>query len=153
MSLILPGGGRRAIAGGNQVTFKIGPESGAHDLSMFESRISPGGGVFPHLHREFEEAFFVLEGELEFLLGDSWEAGPSGSAVHIPRGVVHAFRNQSQAPARLLVVHTPASAVRMIEELAGLPMDAPPSAARAILALHNSEFAAPPPREPLLTTS
>jgi quercetin dioxygenase-like cupin family protein len=146
MSLILPGGGRRATAGGNQVTFMIGPESGAHDLSMFESRISPGGGVFPHLHHEFEEAFFVLEGELEFLLGDSWKAGPSGSAVHIRRGVVHAFRNRSLGPARSLVVHTPASAVRMIEELAGLPADAPPGAARAILAFHNSEIVALPQR-------
>lgn len=144
MSFILPGGGRRAIAGGNQVTFKVGPEDGAQDLSMFESRVGPGGGVFPHLHREYEEAFFVLEGQLEFLVGASWLAGPMGTAVHIPRGVVHAFRNRSLEAARLLVVHTPASAIRMIEELSGLPSDAPPSAVVAILALHNSEVRSVP---------
>jgi quercetin dioxygenase-like cupin family protein len=120
MRLVRPQEGRRAVAGGNDITFKIGPESGAEDLSMFESVVPPGGRVFPHIHREYEEAFYVLEGEVLFLLGESWQRGAAGTIVHIPRSVTHAFHNSSERPARLLVIHTPASAIRMIEELAQL---------------------------------
>jgi len=83
MSFFTPGAGRQAIAGGGQITFKFGPDDGAKDLSMFESVLPPVGGAFPHLHREFEEAFYVLEGEVRFLLGDEWYSGPRGTAVHV----------------------------------------------------------------------
>ena len=59
MTLVAPAAGRRARAAGNEITFKIGPDSGAEDLSLFESVVPPGGKVFPHRHRDFEEAFAV----------------------------------------------------------------------------------------------
>lgn len=139
MSLAAPGEGLRLTAGGNEITVKIHPRDGAQDLSMFESVVLAGGQVFPHLHREFEEAFYVLEGELMFLLGDEWKSAAAGTAVHVPRGLVHAFRNVSAVSARVVVIHTPASAINMIEELAGLPADSDPEASAKILARHASE--------------
>ena len=126
-------------AGGNDITVKIHPDGGARDLSTFESVVPPGGHVFPHLHREYEEAFYILEGELTFLIGRDWCSSEAGAAVHIQRGTVHAFRNDSGSSARVLVVHTPAAAIHMIEELAALPDGAEPSASAAILARHASE--------------
>lgn len=61
------------------------------------------------------------------------------AAVHVPRGLVHAFRNVSAVSARVVVIHTPASAINMIEELAGLPADSDPEASAKILARHASE--------------
>lgn len=148
MSFSGTGEGRRLQAGGNDITVKIGPDDGAHDLSMFESVVPSGGRVFPHLHREYEEAFYLLEGELTFLLDRNWHKARSGSAVHIARGTVHAFRNDSKSHARVLVVHTPAAAIHMIEELAALPADSGPSAAMAILVRHASE---PAQLEPVRT--
>ena len=139
MSLVASGQGKQLRAGGNDVTVKIHPDDGARDFSLFESRIPAGGRVSPHLHRDYEEAFYVLDGELSFLLGDTWSPGRAGATVHIPRGVVHAFRNESDTTARVLVVHTPATAIRMIEELAALPPDADRSLAAAVLARHASE--------------
>jgi quercetin dioxygenase-like cupin family protein len=136
--LVRPGEGRHAVAGGNDITFKIGPESGAEDLSMFESVVPPGGRVFPHVHREYEEAFYVLDGEVLFLLGDSWRPGAAGTIVHIARNVTHAFHNGSEGPARLLVIHTPASAIRMIEELAQLTPTSSREEMTAILGRHAS---------------
>jgi quercetin dioxygenase-like cupin family protein len=144
MSFFTPGAGRQAIAGGGQITFKFGPDDGAEDLSMFETVLPPVGGAFPHLHREFEEAFYVLEGEVRFLLGDEWHSGPRGTAVHVPRNTVHAFSNESGAQARILVMHTPAAAVRMIEELADLPIDASRQDAGQILARYATEPASLP---------
>jgi quercetin dioxygenase-like cupin family protein len=143
MTLIAPGEGRGVQAGGNQVTFKVGPDDGARDLSMFESVVPPGGGVFPHLHRDYEEAFYVLEGEIRFLLDTRWQNGSRGAVVHVPRGVVHAFRNESGRPGHLLIIHTPAAAIRMIEELAELTREDPPGKAAAILERHASQVMEP----------
>jgi quercetin dioxygenase-like cupin family protein len=138
MSLVKHGEGGHAVAGGNDITFKIGPESGAEDLSMFESVVPPGGRVFPHMHREYEEAFYVLEGEVLFLIGDNWQRGAAGTIVHIARRLTHAFHNSSERPARLLVIHTPASAIRMIEELAQLTPTSSREDVAAVLGRHAS---------------
>lgn len=139
MSMSRPGQGTRLRAGGNDITVKIHPDDGALDFSMFESTIPAGGHVSPHLHREFEEAFYLLEGALMFLLDRDWCEAEAGAAVHIRRGMVHAFRNESGAPARVLVVHSPAIAIRMIEEMAALPAGSDPSASAAVLVRHQSE--------------
>ena len=139
MSFSGPGEGAVNDAGGNRLTVKIHPDAGAHDFSLFESVVPPGGRVLPHRHHEFEEAFYVLEGSLEFLLGEEWRGGGRGTAVHVPRNTVHAFRNASGEPARVLVVHTPALAIRMIEELAALPPGSAPAESAAVLARHASE--------------
>jgi quercetin dioxygenase-like cupin family protein len=139
MSFSGPGEGTSLEAGGNRLTVKIHPDTGAQDFSLLESIVPPGGGVFPHLHREYEEAFYVLNGSLDFLLGTEWHAGGAGTAVHVPRGVVHAFRNSAKEPARLLVVHTPARAIQMIEELAAVPQGSSPAHLAAVLARHASE--------------
>jgi len=138
MRVVRPDEGRRAVAGGNDITFKIGPESGARDLSMFESVVPPGGRVFPHIHREYEEAFYVLEGDVMFLIDEDWQPGAAGTIVHIARSVTHAFHNRSEVPARLLVIHTPASAIRMIEELARLTPASSREEVAAILGRHAS---------------
>jgi quercetin dioxygenase-like cupin family protein len=49
--------------------------------------------------------FYVLEGELEFRLGEETVRVPAGSCVAAPPGVVHGFRND--AGARYLNVHAP----------------------------------------------
>jgi len=45
----------------------------------------------------------VLEGELEFLLGDQWVSAPAGATVLLPAGTVHAFRNTTDRTARQLI--------------------------------------------------
>jgi quercetin dioxygenase-like cupin family protein len=46
-----------------------GAESGGAYFAM-EAIVPPGGGPPPHIHRNEKETFYVLEGEVEFLLGD-----------------------------------------------------------------------------------
>ncbi len=67
--------------------------SAKHTGGSFEVIESVGsGGPPPHVHREREEAFYVLEGALNFVLGDDrFEAGP-GSFVFVPRGTRHGFQ-------------------------------------------------------------
>ena len=61
-----------------------------------------------HVHREDDESFYVMEGELTVYLEDSEHPIPAsaGAFVHIPGGVVHAFRVESET-ARWLDLTTP----------------------------------------------
>jgi quercetin dioxygenase-like cupin family protein len=64
-------------------------------------------GVDPHLHDDHVDAFYVLEGEVEFHTdGGPRRAGP-GSFFAAPRGTAHGFRNPGQTPLRVLNVHAP----------------------------------------------
>ena len=66
------------------------------------------GGGRPPLHRhDFDEAFYVLEGELTFQLGDDLFTRGAGELAFAPRGVTHTYANLSGAPARALLVITP----------------------------------------------
>ena len=54
----------------------------------------PGGGNRPHWHREFDEWWTVLAGELEWeLTGGVVVRGRATDIVWVPRGTVHHIRN------------------------------------------------------------
>jgi quercetin dioxygenase-like cupin family protein len=62
-------------------------------------------GADPHVHRQHADSFYVLEGELAFLVRDEERPLGPGACVCAPAGVVHGFRSTS--PARYLNFHTP----------------------------------------------
>jgi quercetin dioxygenase-like cupin family protein len=77
-------------------------------LSVFDLTFQPGWeGVDPHVHADQADSFFVLEGEVEFILGDETQLTGPGSFIAAPRGARHGFRNPGQAPIRLLNFHAP----------------------------------------------
>ena len=90
------------------------------ELSLLEGVVDPGEEVKPHLHRAQSDSFYVLEGELEFLVGDRVVAASAGSYVLSPPGVVHGFRNVSGKPARILNIHAPGGFVEYRRELEAL---------------------------------
>ena len=63
-------------------------------------------GVDPHRHPDHSDSFYVLEGEVEFFVGDEWRRAGPGTFVSIPRNVEHGFRPAGTA-IRLLNFHTP----------------------------------------------
>ena len=90
------------------------------ELSVLEVSVPPGMEVAPHLHRAHSDAFYVLEGELEFSVGEeAVHAGP-GAFVLSPAGVVHGFRNTGPVTARVLNLHAPGGFAEYLRELAGL---------------------------------
>ena len=64
-------------------------------------------GVAPHTHADFVDAFYVLAGEAEFVVGDEVFRADPGSFVAAPPGVRHGFRNAGDSELRLLNVHAP----------------------------------------------
>ena len=60
-----------------------------------------------HLHRGWDELFYIVEGEMTFLIDGVEHAASAGAFVFIPRGVLHTFWNAGSRPARQLTVFTP----------------------------------------------
>src|ERR687897_2017357 len=64
-------------------------------------------GPGPHFHRTMAESFYVLLGTVRIFDGKDWiDAGP-GDFVHVPPGGIHGFRNESGAPASMLIHFAP----------------------------------------------
>ena len=85
--------------------------------SMFEATVLPGGGPPPHIHRREDETFYVLEGEITFQVGDKRRVAKSGTFVHMPIGILHAFKNETNQPAKMLISFAPAGLEEMFFEV------------------------------------
>ena len=91
------------------VTLKLVGAESAGTLAAYEFVTPPETAGPPmHLHRAWDEVFYVLEGEMTFLIAGQTHVVGAGAFVFIPRGVAHTFWNASTAPARQLTVFTPA---------------------------------------------
>ena len=96
---------------------------------------------FLHLHRCYEEAFYILKGELQFHLGDQEIHARAGSAVLVPAGTAHCFCNTGSEDVEQIVVGSPARAITAIEEVGQVPPGDIDQLA-AILERHDSELLA-----------
>lgn len=130
---------------GGPLTFKVRGDQSNGSLTALENVIAPGDGPPLHVHRNEDEAWFVLVGELRFKLGDTTSQAPSGSFVFVPRGTAHCFQNIGEGPARILVLFTPSGMERFFDRFAALPDGAGvPEAFRNIGAEVGMEVVGPP---------
>ena len=103
------GEGLRREARGSEMWFKATAATTGGRLSLMERTLPPGGRMPPpHRHSGNEEAYFVLDGVVEFRVGGDVLAGGPGTFVLVPSGEAHTFGNTTASPARLLVLHAPA---------------------------------------------
>ena len=65
-------------------------------------------GPAPHTHEGEDDAFYVLEGEITFVVGEDEIVAPAGTFVLVPPDILHSFANRSEAPSRILNIHAPA---------------------------------------------
>ena len=87
-------------------------KAGFDTIAVTETRYEPGEkGPDAHIHRLQTDAFYVLEGTLDFTLGPELKTVrlPSGSFVAAPPGMVHTFRHDGEGSARFLNFHTPSA--------------------------------------------
>ncbi|VVO31988.1 cupin domain-containing protein [Pseudomonas fluorescens] len=65
-----------------------------------------GGGPPPHYH-PWDEAFYVMDGQVEVTVEGKSTTVATGGYVHIPAGTVHAYKNISASAKILGVVSDP----------------------------------------------
>lgn len=85
-------------------------------FSMMEELCPKDSGPPPHRHDQFE-FFYILDGQITFLVDGKEIQGRTGSIVTIPAGAEHSFRVDTET-ARGLNLYVPAGFERMITELA-----------------------------------
>src|ERR687893_1444366 len=102
--------------GGGLATIKdTGKET--DDLYSIVEVLEPHGAQAPlHLHRKEDEAFYVLEGEMTFHIGEKTIKARPGSFVLGPRDVPHTYTVDS-GPARLLFLLSPAGFEGFVEAI------------------------------------
>ena len=113
-----PGEGEAFWVAGELLTLKTRREDTDGACTVLEEVSPPGAaGPPPHVHHREDETFCVLEGELEFALGDRTFRAVAGSVVHAPKGVPHSFKNAGTGPCRMLVVVSPGGLESFFEEV------------------------------------
>ena len=104
---IFPDGGRSVWLMGMLATFKaIGEDTGGA-YSVYVATIPPHTGAPPHIHHQETEAFYMLEGELDFIAGERAVRAASGDFLHVDKGVIHGYTNPGPAIARYVGIVTP----------------------------------------------
>jgi quercetin dioxygenase-like cupin family protein len=94
-----------------------GEETGGH-VSVTEIVVPPHTAGPPLHHHDFDEAFHVLEGELIFQVEGTLVTKGAGELSFAPRNVAHTLANHSDAPARYLLICTPAGFERQWARIA-----------------------------------
>jgi quercetin dioxygenase-like cupin family protein len=129
---LAPGEGEAKWFLGTLVTIKSSSESTAGRVSVMENLAPRGSGSPLHIHRNEDEWFYVIEGELTLWVGGEVHTAPAGSFVYGPRGIPHTFTVSSEQ-ARFLLVVEPAgfeNFVRTVGEPAQR-LEVPPPASEA----------------------
>jgi mannose-6-phosphate isomerase-like protein (cupin superfamily) len=102
--VVPPGDGRRT---GNVEFLALSADTPRFNLSLIT--MAPGRrGPPPHVHEDEDDAFYVLDGELTFLLSEREVPAPAGTFVLVPPRVEHTFVNRTEDPVRILNIHAPA---------------------------------------------
>lgn len=86
-------------------------------LMIMEGEIIMGEGPPLHIHHREDEYWHVLEGEIEFQVGEEKFIGKAGAWVFGPRSIKHGFRNVNSPGARLQFIFQPAGIEHYFEEI------------------------------------
>jgi quercetin dioxygenase-like cupin family protein len=117
--VIRPGEGDAVWSLGGRFTTKLAGKDADEQLALIEAVVWRGGEPPLHIHHREHEAWYVLEGQLTFHVGDAELVATAGSFAFAPKGVPHAFTVDVE-PTRVLLVAAPAGFERFATEL-GVP--------------------------------
>ena len=141
-----PGEGKTAPVPGHKITQKVvGADTGGA-YSLLEVEIT-GDGPPQHIHKTEDEAFYVLEGEVKFLLGETTSIAKAGSFVLVPKGTVHAWCRAGQEPAKVLSIFSPPGFEQFFDEAVGLDVtdtETYIAKAKQLAEKYNMEIVGPP---------
>jgi mannose-6-phosphate isomerase-like protein (cupin superfamily) len=141
-SIVPAGKGKIVTARGSVMAFKAIAAQTDGDFSLMERTVPPRGRrPLPHRHVNCSEAFWVLDGMLTFVFDGVEQRGGPDDFLLVPRGAAHTFGNDTDAPARLLVLHAPAADAYFVELEALWSRETPPTPdeERALMARHGME--------------
>lgn len=118
-------------------TVKASAADAGGALGLVETTIPQGDSTPLHVHHDEDEAFYVLDGTVDFVCGEERFRAEAGALAYLPRGIPHTFLGVSEQPARVLVMLLPGG----LEEFFA---QSDPDRLRETLREHHVEVVGPP---------
>ncbi|MFG2871488.1 cupin domain-containing protein [Streptomyces sp. NPDC048338] len=95
-------------ANGSQTHYLATTASTQGEFGLYRVDMAPkAGGPSTHFHRTISESFFILDGTVRLYDGAQWVDARKGDFLYVPTGGLHAFRNDSDDPASMLLLFAP----------------------------------------------
>lgn len=108
--ILQPGEGESVTIDTSTCTFKLLGKSTHGHVELFEYTVEPETeGASPHIHKQATEVFYVLEGEIEFVLDRHRVTAVPGTLTSVPENTPHGFSNPSSMQSKLLILFCPAN--------------------------------------------
>jgi quercetin dioxygenase-like cupin family protein len=85
---------------------------------LLETALAPGMTVPRHTHTREDEAYFVLTGELEVIVGDEAFVLEAGDTLMAPRDIPHQLRNSGGVENHYLLLFSPSGFEEFLEATA-----------------------------------
>lgn len=103
------GEGQSVKIGSSNCTFKLTGKDTHNHFGLFEFTLeAESEGPSPHIHKQMTEIFYVIEGELELVLGEEKITAFPGTLMSVPENTPHGFSNRSKKQAKFLIMFCPA---------------------------------------------
>ena len=118
LTTVSPSDGLNLSVVGDTYRIVISGKQTDNAYAVIDMLVPPGGGPGPHAHADFQETFFVIEGEVEVRSEAGTYTATKGSYVVIPKGgIVHGFKNKTDKSAHLLCTVMPAGLEEFFVEI------------------------------------
>ncbi|UKT63071.1 cupin domain-containing protein [Pedobacter mucosus] len=116
--------GKSISVAGNTYKIIISGKETNGEYAVIDMLVPSFCGPGPHAHPEIQEAFYILDGEIEFVTEEGKINAKKGTFINIPKGgLIHQFKNLKKNLAHMLCIVTPAGMEEMFEEI-GTPVEA-----------------------------
>jgi quercetin dioxygenase-like cupin family protein len=114
--VLSPGQGQSLWFQGNLMTIKVAGEHTDDAVAVVEGTFRAGHGPPLHVHRNEDELFYILDGQMLVACDGRTFTARAGDLVFLPRGIPHTFKVPADGgPARALFLVTPARFLGFIE--------------------------------------
>lgn len=136
-----PSEGQKLMIAGGEYRILVSGKQTDGAFAVIEMSVPPGAGPDPHSHPNFEESFYVLEGELYFKSESGEYTAKPNSFINIPKGgMIHGFKNLSNNNAKLLCTVIPAGLDEFFYEVSNLMEEARKNSYQPVEIKQNIDF-------------
>ena len=108
VQIVEPNKGKHLAVVGDINTIVASNEDTGGTYSFIEAKVFPGGGPPPHIQTREHEGFYVIEGQITFMVEKQRIEAKPGTFVNVPPNVLHSFKNETNETAKLIGILSPA---------------------------------------------
>lgn len=117
--IVQPDAGKNLhFPGGDMASIMLSGEQTGGMLAKLACTQPPDSGPPLHLHSNEDELFLMVEGNYSFFADGLWTEVGAGSAVYLPKGIAHCYRNIGTMTGRHWVITTPSGWERFMTRYA-----------------------------------